>query len=449
MKRNWLLLTLLILGTISICSACSISIDWGNQPSETTAPPVATEPPAGLPNETASPATEAPPDIGEPPIQQLRVAYIDTARNLFCWVDGGTSTQLTTTADVSDAAISPDGQLVAFTRTSYDWMHASIWVIGCDGTGGRILVSEDIFNSMNKPDGAISTVPMQMDWIPGTHMLVYNTYPTFEGPGLMPNEDLWYTDADTGSNSAVLTAGYGGYYYISPDGSKLALVRPDSISLMNSDTTNLMQNIFYYTGMPTYSEYAYHADPAWSPDSTYLRVAIPMSDPLAGTAQSITVYQIPADGSASFVVGYFNALSFTGLTFSPDLSKVAYMLPYGEPANNMRTLRVANVDGSGDIEIITDQLDLQGWNPNNYDLVYSLWSNSYTYITNIDHNTQQLANHPTADRIQWVDGSRFLYMVNDGANWQLYLGTLGAGPYWIATLPITDTGYNPSYSFAD
>ena len=264
----------------------------------------------------------------------------------------------------------------------------------------------------------------------------------------MPNEDLWYTEADTGNNYVVLSAGAGGYFYISPDGSKLALVRPDSISLMNTDTTNLMQNVFTYTGMPTYSEYQYHAFPAWSLDSSYLRVAIPMSDPMAGTAQSITVYQIQADGSSNFVVGYFNTLSFTGLKFSPDLNKVAYMLLYGEPANNMRTLRIANADGSGDTEIITAQLDFENWNPNSYDFVYSTWDPASTNITNPGFSTSYLAEQPNVEHIQWVDTGRFLYLYRTDTSWELRLGNLYDGSTLIAFMSYSMDSYMPSFSFA-
>ncbi len=433
--------------SLLILSACSISIDWGGQP-QTTEPVTSGEPITINPVETASPGTDPGTTIGEPPELHLRVAYIDTSRNLWCWKDDGTTTQLTSSADVTDEIISPDGQWIAFVRTSSDWMRASIWVIGCDGSNAHILVSEDAFAMINRPEGAISTVPMQMAWIPGTQTLVYNTYPTFEGPGLMPNEDLWYAEADTGNNYVVLSSGAGGYFYISPDGSKLALVRPDSISLMNTDTTNLMQNVFMYTGMPTYSEYQYHAFPTWSLDSSYLRVAIPMSDPMAGTAQSITIYQIQADGSSNSVVGYFNALSFTGLKFSPDLNKVAYMLLYGEPANNMRTLRIANADGSSDTEIITAQLDFENWNPNSYDFVYSTWDPASTYITNPGLGTSYLAEQPNVEHIQWVDTGRFLYLYRTDTSWELRLGNLYDGSTLIAIMSYSMDSYMPSFSFA-
>jgi Tol biopolymer transport system component len=432
--------TFMLLLSLTICfsiSACSITINWSNPP--------ATTPSISVPAETANPDTPS----GEPPSPELRAAYIDPYRNLWCWSEDGTATQIAGSADVSDAVISPDGQLVAFTRTSPDWMHASIMVIGCDGSSEQELVSQNAFDAMSKPEMAISTVPLQLAWLPGTHTLAYNTRLTFEGPGLAPNEDLWYVDADTGSNTAVLSAGNGGYFYISPDGSKVAFVRADSIGLMNADTTGLMQNVFGYTGVPTYSEFQYHALPSWSTDSGYLRVAIPTSDPLAGPVQSITIYQVPADGTSSFVVGYFNVMPFSGVTFSPDLGKVAYLLTYGDPVDNIRTLRIANSDGSNDTQIVTGQLDFDGWNPDGVNIVYSTWSPSNTYITNASLETRNLAEQPIVKDIQWVDSSRFFYLYQNGMNWELRLGRLGDGSILVASMPYTTDGYMPSYSFTE
>ena len=62
-------------------------------------------------------------------------------------------------------------------------------------------------------------------WMPGSHTLLFNTRLDFEeGLGLYLSDDLHALDVDSGTNQPLLPPGEGGDFYLSPDGSQVALV---------------------------------------------------------------------------------------------------------------------------------------------------------------------------------------------------------------------------------
>jgi hypothetical protein len=128
-----------------------------------------------------------------------------------------------------------------------------------------MLVAED----------ALGAAPVQLEWVPGTHTLAFNTYPYFEGPGFFPHDDLWLVDADTGTLLPFLDIGTGGMFAYSPNGSRLAVSSFQSVSLMDGNGGNRRDDVLIYEPVMTYSEFLYYVTPQWSPMAAFYEQLFP------------------------------------------------------------------------------------------------------------------------------------------------------------------------------
>jgi len=157
------------------------------------APTAITEPES--PGVTPVPDTE-PTIIVKSKPDMLRLAMVDSERNLHSWQEGDSLTLLVNSGDVSQAVLSPDGEWIVFTRISPDGIDVSLWAIRFDGSEQKILVSHTDFMAMPlHPDltdlaSILTVAPHMIKFIPGTHTVVFNIYPQFDAPGFLDNKDL-------------------------------------------------------------------------------------------------------------------------------------------------------------------------------------------------------------------------------------------------------------------
>jgi len=391
-------------------------------------PPVETTAPPPEPGETETVVPTLPP---EPAV--LRVAYIKD-KNVWLWTEGGTSVQLTASANVQDLKLSDDGQVIAFVREPADFS-PEIWAINTDGSSERMLASStDLWATYTGSAGdAPSGIGIfRMEWQPGTHMLYYSTRPLHMGPGSMGYYDLHTVNADTLAKATLFNAGDGGVPYFSPNGLQIALSQPTSISLVNSDGSNLRPDVLTYGSVITYSEYLYHPSPVWAPDSSRLRVVIPPVDPLADPLPPSTIWNIPTNGSAATFVGNILAIPFAwpDTAISPDLAHIAYAKTVGDPSANMRELHIANADTSGDTIFMTgDSLQFFGWLPNSTQFVFVVRGSSATtglHVGSIGGGYTTLTTDPTTMLgITWPDETHFLYRWRSGSIFELRYNLLG------------------------
>ena len=177
--------------------------------------------------------TPVPTPTSIPASTELRVAFVNATENgynAWLWTEGkGEAVPLTNAGGVGDVKISDDGEIVAFTRGD------GLWMVRSDGMEERQLVSAGEFAALEtqEPSGApeLSVVLNRFDWIPGTHILAFNTRLQME-IGLALNEDLHLVNADTLERTALLPPGEGGEFTISPDGRQFAIVTRGSVSLI-------------------------------------------------------------------------------------------------------------------------------------------------------------------------------------------------------------------------
>ena len=399
-------------------------------PQKTSLPTVKPVVPTGQPTAASIP----------PPVAAvLRVVYTDGNHNLWLWKEGGAPLELVKTGNVQDAHISSDGSLVVFTRLE-ETIHYSLWVTGLDGKEPRILVNSSDFEAMPSVPEKVSVAPLQVQWLPGSHTLLFNTHPLFDGPGFMVNNDLWQLNADSGERRNLLQHDQGGVFVISPDGKQLAIITSNTIGLINSDGSNPRSAVFKYTPVSTYSEYVYNAEARWSPDSNSLRVVIPPAESLSNPGQASDIWNIPLDGSAASRLGGVVTAPLAWAALSPDLQKVAYLAPFGDASQNQRELRAAGVDGSVAVVFQKGQLAHESWAPDSSHIIFTDQEKNITYIQAAGGDKVALADGKVVDRLQWVDDARFLYLVTAPSGWDLHLGTLDGGRTLIASLPGGD-GY--------
>ncbi|MCJ7716637.1 MAG: hypothetical protein MUO54_08975 [Anaerolineales bacterium] len=373
------------------------------------------------------PDTPDTPDTPEPlpePAPFLQVVYVKDG-DAWYWDEGGINLQLTTLGDVTSVVLSDDGQIAAFVRGS-DFIHEEIGAVNTDGTNLRTLVSLADFTTMIAHPDALSAVPYRMAWAPGTHILAFNTRMTFEGPGLILPDELRQVDADSLALSVLLPPGQAGDFYYSPDGSKIALVKADQISVVDANGSNRI-DLLSFPIMITYSEFNYYPPVVWSPGSDALGAVIPPHDPLADPPELTTVWHLPSDGSPPSTLMTLTTVPFfqTIATFSPDLNKLAYLtvLTPGPPPTV--ELHISNADGTGDVIYGTGDLQFEAWSTDAEHFIFSQGGHN-PKIGRLGYPTLDYTGVTLMLSIRWVDETRFLYLNRLSGSWELSLGELGA-----------------------
>lgn len=401
------------------------------------APTAITEPES--PGSTPLPDTEPTTIIKSKP-NELRLAIVDSDKNLLTWQEGGSPTVVVNKGDVSKAVLSPDGEWIVFTRISPDGIDISLWAIRFDGREQKILVSHTDFMAMPlHPDltdlSTILTVaPYMIKFIPGTHTVVFNIYPQFDAPGFLDNKDLWYIDVDTAERRPFLSPGQAGHFYFSPDGMQMALVTPDRIDLLNTDGSNRRIGVLSYSFVYTYSEYAYHATPVWSPDSSYLRVSIPPQDPLGDPTAPVNIYHLPTDGSLATLLTSVVVAPLDNAILAPDVNHFVYKEQIGNPAENLFSLKLSDLTGGTPFEFTTGSLGFGNWAPDSSHFTFYTWNPRETFIGQVGVPGVIAVDMSPAMNFSWTTSDQFVFIYQSGTNYQLRMGTLSTPSVEIANL---------------
>jgi hypothetical protein len=395
----------------------------------------------GATSEPHGPTPEASP-VGPtaPAPSVLRIAYT-SGGNVWVLTAGGVSLQITAGGGAERVVISSDGLKVAYTRRDTPEATSELNSINVDGTGNALLRSTAQIDALHPLGTFVHNDINNLAFIGGTHRLAFNTRGVLEGPGLPKYDDLFVIDADSAALTTVFPAGAGGDFSFSPDGTRVAVVRPTTVGLANADGSGLSADVVTYAAVITYSEYQYYARPVWTADSATLALAIPSSDPLAPGA-SATVWRVPAAGgpaaSLATIPGDFFFTQFDSPVLAPDLSRVAFLRETGTP--NVRNLIIANADGSGETIYATGQLGWLGWAPDGMHFIFSEGAGNNVRLGALGTPPAALV---TGTRLRWLNGSDFLYLSGSPGLWTLNRGTLGGGSVALATL----AGDYPAYDF--
>jgi WD40-like Beta Propeller Repeat len=410
--------------------------------SQAVEPPASDEPSTTPESEPATPEAEpATPEAGE-----LRVVYTKD-QNLWLWQDGKTR-QVTTTGDAYNPTLSHDGRTIAFLRPAGDF-HTELWAIDLAGTNERRLVSITDLDAIGggvRDPSAVAINPYHFSWVPGTRSLAFNTQQVFNGPGLSLLDDLNLVDADSGKITNLFLAGWGGEFVYSPDGSQIAISRPDTLILTKADGSNY-QPVLHYEPVLTYSEYRYYAMPLWSVDGEFLRLALPPVESLAQPAQPTVLWKIPTDGSAPLQEGSVLAVPFFDqpVRYSPDLERLAFLRETGQPSENRREFLLTTYDGKGEwVYAAGPLMHFESWSTDSRSFIYTIGEDQAAWLGSLDGPPQPMDGDSTGvSSVQWVSPNQFIYVVQRGETFDLNLRGQKSG----ALLMDTTIGVPPVYDF--
>ena len=370
---------------------------------------------------------------------ELQVAFIKD-EDVWLWIEGGDGVPLTRSGGALDVRISDDGAIVAFVRED------GLWTVRSDGTEERELVSAADFADMEPRDPLYEGALHRFDWIPGTHILAFNTRLLTE-IGLMLRDDLRLVNSDTLERTNLLPPGEGGEFHFSPDGRQVAVVTAGSISLIDVDGGN-RREVFTYTPVMTASEVRFYARPCWAADSGSLRVAIPPVDAFTDSPQSTSLWHVPTDGTPAGLVGSITAAFGSQYVFSPDASYVVYLQhPAGDATGASESaLVVTHVESGETVHYASGAHAVYGWAPDS--MHFAFLANPQlpqAQIGQLDGDVTLAHGDKEAAAIDvtWVDAERYLFLAKSPRGWDIVLSTIG-GPYWLLAAA---TGSPPAYDF--
>lgn len=371
---------------------------------------------------TDVPATAEPPTPTPTPIP-LHIVYVSDG-NVYLWIEGGSPTPVTSTGDAEDIKISDDGQVIAFAR-QVDDTHEELWAVNSDGTNLRNLVNAADFDAMATDPDALTTNLAEFDWVPGTHTLAFNIHPVYMGPGYFIYNDLRLVDADTAAQTLLLPDGQGGRFHYSPDGSKLAVVTSEQVSILDADGTN-RHDVLTYPIVLTYSEYIFYPQPVWMPDGSALRIVIPPHDSLADPRPPSAVWHIPADGSApTKLLDVVTIPFFVDIpALSPDAQKIAYLQAVTPGDDMNRELHLANADGSEDTMYDTGNIRFEAWSPSVDHFIYSQ-NGENPKVGQLGTSPAPIGGASQIRDVTWIRDNEYLYLNRESGSWELWYGSLG------------------------
>ena len=412
---------------------CRAIVSWPTLTGEPGLTPSALSASSTVHETAVSPGSEKPisstpaPEVLNTPgseVQGFTVVYSYDGE-LWTWSEG-IKNQILTRGPVYSPEISPDGSIIAFLRPVDDFFF-ELWAINLDGTGERRLVGTadlEVIGGSSRDPNAVAIIPHRYKWLPESHTLAFNTEYAYRGPGTVLLDDFNLVDADTGKLSYTLLTGWGGEFFLSPAGGQVAISTPTNVILANLDGSN-WRSVFTYDPVITYSDYRYYASPAWSPDGSYLLLALPPADPLAEPTESTNLFRIDVASSSTQKIGQVQSVPFfdTPVQYSPDLNQIAHLASTGGAGENDRSLVLAFPDGSGITEYhVGKLLQFLGWNSTSDHFGFSLEEDQQLFIGALNKPAQNV-NPPLFGVINmtWINEDQFIYLQGLGEKYNLGL----------------------------
>jgi hypothetical protein len=463
----WILLFVMVFTSLAACGTFEVHVEMPGEThnanmvtaevvatAEHTSPPSLAQTPtpisADLDPWKANPAFTPVPANSYPAPAGLRIAFVGEDQ-LWLWSAESKEPLALTSTDRTNGQvrISDDGAIVAFLRGN------DLWAVNSDGSQERKLLSMEDLDGVEPADEGLGV--NRLEWIPGTHTLAFNTRLN-QAYGLVLSDDLHLLDVDTLERTILLPAGEGGEFYYSPDGSRIAIVTPGEISLVDAQGEQREQ-VLTYTPVNTGSEYRFYAQPFWSSDGSALRVAIPPAELFARPLQSTSIWHIPTDGSPARLLTSIDTspqLGADSIAFSSDLEFVAYVQirqPEGAPPEQVEPWLEVQRLANGDLQAYPYSGDFVRWAPDSHLMAFV----AGRYEPQLRIGQWSGATIPGAtdvstgvSDVRWVDAEHYLFLARSRAErgsaqggWDLVLADIHG-----ASTILASTASYPSYDFA-
>lgn len=284
---------------------------------------------ASVPTHQADPVLITPTAL---PGAGLAVVTYTKDGNVFVWDElSGQSKTVFASGDVTRVAMSDDGQVIAIVRQAQ--AEVALWAVDWNGRNPRELVSAETFHqrleTVETEAEPIGAGIGELEWIPGTHRLVYNF--TFQiGSGdYLASPDVYLLDTDLRSDSVLardveIAPVWQMDIVPAPDSQQLALITSTSLSFINVDGNNRRNRVFTYSPVGTSSPPTLMSTGVWTQDShSFLITGSLEMD--AEFNFSFSIWRVPVDGSSPEVLTPVLKGRPDSVTFSPDGKFVAFL----------------------------------------------------------------------------------------------------------------------------
>ena len=437
-RRLWVIFAIAGL----LLTGCNFPTPTAEAPTE-AADATLVEPTPESSEDPASPAATSPPTAqaavatSTPSAWNLRIAYTSNG-NLWALEIGAEPTQLTDGGGISEVRISDAGEWIAYVVRDPDQDTAALHSIQFDGSSPLVLLDAASFDALYPLGQFIHYTLSNLDFLPGSHTLLFNTRGVFEGPGLAKNDDLLAVDVTTGQINPLLARGEGGDFTVSPTGDQIAIVRADSLGFVNADGAGLRPEVLTFTPVITYSEYFFYPLPVWS--GAMVVLPVPQQDPFFA-AEPGTVWGVNGESQTlSRPDGDLFGPQREYPIVSPDGSSVAYFRATDD-ASQMH-LVIERLDTGAQTIYDTGPIQWKGWGPESDRVVY-------TKGTGFDLFLGELGAPPAplepGTGLRWINANEYLYVAGDPGGWTLMLGDLAGDSIPLAML----SGTFVTYDFAE
>ena len=330
--------------------------------------------------------------------------------------------------------ISPDKSRVGF------WVmqdaDPELWVVGWDGSAPRRLLAQQELpkEGLDSAYAAPQFVLHDLRWVPGTHVLAFQTYASPAGSQTEGRDELWNLDSDSGALHQVLDVGMNTALAYSVDGKQIALMQRGTteqpvgnLALYRADGSG-KRKVFDLPANP--SGAGYDTQLSWLPDSRSLWVGVanPSAD-LPGQITSVTLYRVPLSGSP-VKAGQVQA---PDVYWSPDGKHLLYTRPVTETFENQQ-LVLANADGSNAKVYLTLKFGMfAGWSPDSTHFLYQSDGNTFDGASGRQPQPLSGLMNPMAAR--WVAPGQLVYLLDEPDSSVLVWQPLDGPAASLSTLP--------------
>lgn len=288
----------------------------------------------GIPTESSSIHKAAPAPITQTPPPSEGRAIVSYTRDgdVFVWDEAtGQSKTIFAAGDVTRVAISDDGRVVAIVRQSE--AGAALWAVDWNGRNPRELVSAKTFRgrleAFPSESYAIGSGIGELEWIPGTHRLVYNW--TIQGGtgDYWASPDIYLLDADTLSDNAlardVVTDSVKQLDIVpSPDGQQLAFITSSALSFLNVDGSNRRDHVLTYSPVGASSPPMLMSTGVWTQDASAFLITGSLEMDVELNF-GFSIWRVPVDGSSPEALTPILKGRPDSVTFSPDGQHVTFL----------------------------------------------------------------------------------------------------------------------------
>ena len=386
-----------------------------------------------LPTESSQPETPA--AAISPAGQAAIVAFVQDG-DILIWDEATAQSETIFSAgDVISVTMSDDGQFIAFLRRSVvkrselDWYEQSaLWAVDLNGENPRELVSAEELRGLLSASETDSTNIPQMEWIPGTHRLLYTGWTYFvqaEGESHATPAGLYLVDANELTNSVLLPAEGNNLRFVpSPDGQQIALISTAGLGFISSDGSDHRPDVFPYgqvgLGGQAFPSVVWTWDARAILLATYLEKT-PETDP------GLALWRVPLEGSPTRLTDLFTGSHPDSITFSPNGRHAAFYR--GSALGEIYSWFVTPLPGDQGPLAISRSAHLfwqnVHWSPAG--MAYAVTEQTlFQLCPDATQNSEicgegfELGGNLAS--IHWLDGNRFLFVTREP--YDLYFGRL-------------------------